>query len=233
MNDILIVKLSGEYFAAENNPLNINKLKKTAQDLMQLHQKVAIVLGGGNIWRKRDWENNVKLDDVTSDHVGMHATVINAYALNGVFNKLDVHSQVINNLMPNVFQDNYYLTHNIINKLFQDYDILIFAGGTSLPFFSTDTTTILTALKCHATAIYMGKSHVNGVYDKDPNKYNDAHHYPHLTFRKYLAHGLEVIDPAAIALCLNSNFKIYVFDIENPGLNFDAQIHKHTLLTNA
>ena len=226
MKNVITVKISGEYLASNTSSIDVKKLTKVAEDLKKF-DNAAVIIGGGNIWRQRDWSHLVKLSHSVSDNVGMHATVINAYALHGVLNQLKISSIVVNSLHPNFFGTDYVYNENIAADLFAKYQVIIYAGGTSLPYFSTDTTTVFRALQSNSNTIYMCKHGTDGVYDKDPNQHKDAQHFSHLTFKEYLRRNLSVIDAAAIGLCLGQNIKIYVFNIERYGLCLDLNDKDH------
>ena len=216
-----VIKISGEFLSSDKSAICPEKLSSLALQLERLKDHTSIVVGGGNIWRKRDWENIVSLSGTVQDRVGMQATVINAYALHGALNKVNAKSKVVNNLKSNVYRESYVFDEDVAQSLFNDYKILIFAGGTSLPYFSTDTTTVITALKTNSTAIYMCKNNVDGVYSKDPLVHKDAKFYQTISFKEYLHQGLTIIDPTAISLCLDRNIKIYVFSINKHGIILD------------
>lgn len=228
----IILKLSGESLKTNNNIFDIKKFTNLCKQIFQLNNlgyEIGIILGGGNIWRGNK-SKQLNLKQINGDYLGMLATLINSLILkeNLVNYKLDV--ELFSSL--NVSQVSKLYTYSEAKKALLNKKIVIFAGGIGLPFFTTDTAAILRAIEVNATMILMGKNGVNGVFDKDPRKNNDAKFYDKITYEKLQAKKLQVMDLTASALAMQHRIKLLIFDInkDNSLLNVLKQKSEFTLV---
>lgn len=210
----IILKLSGEALAGKNGygiDFNIaNEISYQIRDLINSGIEVGVVVGGGNIWRGRSGK---EMDRTTADYMGMLATCINALALQDSLEKLEVTTRVQTAIeMKEVAEP--FIRRRAMRHL-EKNRVVIFAAGTGNPYFSTDTTAALRAAEIEADAILLAKK-VDGVYDKDPNKYENATKFKKLTYLEVLDRGLQVMDSTAISLCMDNDIPIIVFGLEEP-----------------
>ena len=213
----VILKLSGEAlsgevgYGLEGNVLNSMALQ--VKELVDAGVEVAIVVGGGNIWRgvagaKRG------IDRATADYMGMLATVINALALQDAIEAIGLESRVMTSIeMREVAEP--YIKRRATRHL-EKGRVVIFGAGTGNPYFSTDTTAALRAAEMGVDAILMAKK-VDGVYSDDPRTNPDAIKYDTLRYIDVLSQGLKVMDSTAISLCMDNNIPLIVFDMMTPG----------------
>ena len=212
---IVILKVSGEALAGENGfGFDFDIVKRITlevKDLVNMGVEVGLVVGGGNIWRGRSGEG---MDRSQADHMGMLATCINALALqdsleqNGVMTRVQTAIEMKEIAEP-------FIRRRAVRHL-EKGRVVIFAAGTGNPYFSTDTTAALRAAEIEADVILLAKK-VDGVYDKDPHKYDDAKKYDTLTYIEVLEQGLQVMDSTATSLCMDNNIPILVFGLDEPG----------------
>src|SRR2546430_16937188 len=197
----ILLKLSGEALAATQgfgvDPLRIHEIAAELADVHSLGVQIAIVVGGGNFFRGVA-EQAKDMDRVSADHMGMLATVINALALQDALEKQNVYTRVQSAIQMNQVAEP-CIRRRAIRHL-EKGRIVIFAGGTSNPYFSTDTAATLRALEIKAQAIAKA-TRVDGVYDKDPLKFPGAVMYPEVSYQEVLAKGLGGMDASAIARC--------------------------------
>lgn len=216
----ILLKLSGEALAGnQKTGLNydvINNICKSIKKVSDAGVQIAIVVGGGNFWRGRSSE---AMDRTRADHIGMLATAMNALAVADVLESLgcDVRVQTAINMMQ-VAEP--YIRNRAVRHL-EKGRIVIFGCGTGNPFFSTDTAASLRAVEIEAD-IYFKATLVDGVYDKDPHKFNDAKKYDTLTFTRVMNDNLTVMDSNAAAMCRDNNMKMLVFDLSRPDNIYDA-----------
>ncbi|MGN0028001.1 UMP kinase [uncultured Clostridium sp.] len=211
----VILKVSGEALAGENGfGFDFDIVKRITlevKDLVNMGVEVGLVVGGGNIWRGRSGEG---MDRSQADHMGMLATCINALALqdsleqNGVMTRVQTAIEMKEIAEP-------FIRRRAVRHL-EKGRVVIFAAGTGNPYFSTDTTAALRAAEIEADVILLAKK-VDGVYDKDPHKYEDAKKYDTLTYIEVLEQGLQVMDSTATSLCMDNNIPILVFGLDEPG----------------
>ena len=213
----VILKLSGEAlsgevgFGLEGNVLNSMALQ--VKELVDAGVEVAIVVGGGNIWRgvagaKRG------IDRATADYMGMLATVINALALQDAIEDIGLETRVMTSIeMREVAEP--YIKRRATRHL-EKGRVVIFGAGTGNPYFSTDTTAALRAAEMGVDAILMAKK-VDGVYDDDPKTNPNAKKFDTLRYIDVLNQGLKVMDSTAISLCMDNNIPLIVFDMMTPG----------------
>ena len=211
----VILKLSGEALAGENGfGIDFNVAKRIAGEVKQLVDlgiEVGAVVGGGNIWRGREGEG---MDRTTADYMGMMATCINALALQDSLESLGVKTRVQTAIeMKEIAEP--FIRRRAMRHL-EKGRVVIFAAGTGNPYFSTDTTAALRAAEIEADVILLAKK-VDGVYDKDPHKYDDAKKFDTLTHLEVLEKGLQVMDSTATSLCMDNNIPILVFGLDEPG----------------
>ena len=174
--------------------------------------EVAIVVGGGNIYRglKGAAEG---MDRATGDYMGMLATVLNALALQDALEKRGAHTRVQSAITISEVAEP-YIRRRAMRHL-EKGRIVIFAGGTGNPFFTTDTAAALRALEIHAEAILMAKNSVEGVYDDDPRVNPDANFIPNITHHEAIERRLQVMDSTALSLCMDNMLPIYVFNVDD------------------
>jgi uridylate kinase len=213
----IILKLSGEALAGGQgygiDPDIVSSIASEIRDIKDKGVEVAIVVGGGNIWR--GVAGSAKgMDRATADYMGMLATVINALALQDALEKSDVDTRVQSAIeMKEVAEP--YIRRRAIRHL-EKGRVVIFAGGTGNPFFSTDTTAALRAAEIEAEVILMAKN-VDGVYDSDPRKNPDAKRFLELGYLEVLNKGLAVMDSTATSLCMENKIPIIVFNLSIRG----------------
>ena len=210
----VMLKLSGEALAGENGfgiDFNIAmNIAKAVKELVDMGIEVGAVVGGGNIWRGRSGEG---MDRTTADYMGMLATSINALALQDSLEALGVDTRVQTAIeMKEIAEP--YIRRRAMRHL-EKGRVVIYGAGTGNPYFSTDTAAALRAAEIEADVILLAKK-VDGVYDKDPHKYDDAKKYDELSYIEVLEQGLQVMDSTATSLCMDNNIPILVFALDNP-----------------
>jgi uridylate kinase len=173
---------------------------------------VAVVLGGGNIYRGLEGAAE-GMDRATADYMGMLAIVLNALTLQDALEKEGVHTRVQSAITISEVAEP-YIRRRAMRHL-EKGRIVIFAAGTGNPFFSSDTAAALRALEIHAEAILMAKNGVEGVYTADPNKDPNAEFIPEITAREALQRDLKVMDATALSLCMDNHVPIYVFNMND------------------
>ena len=213
----VILKLSGEAMAGERgfgiDQKVIESIALQIKEVNQLDVQVAIVVGGGNIWRGAQ-AGNEGMDRATADYMGMLATVINAMALQDALERNDVDTRVQTALdMRQVAEP--YIRRRALRHL-EKGRVVIFAGGTGNPYFSTDTTAALRAAELESEVILLAKGKVDAVYSDDPLKNPSAVRYSELSYIEVINQGLGVMDSTAASLCMDNGIKLIVFGL-NPG----------------
>jgi len=173
------------------------------------------VVGGGNIIRGGDVSARVGVDEVTAHHMGMLATVINALALQDIMEKEGLTTRVQSAIEMHQIAEP-FIRRRAIRHL-EKGRVVIFAGGTGSPYFTTDTAAALRAIEIEADALLMAKKGVSGVYDKDPRRHPDAVMFRRLGYMDVLNKDLKVMDATAVALCKDNNMDIVVFDVAEQG----------------
>ncbi len=211
----VLLKLSGEALAGESGfGLDFNVAKRIAleiKELVDMGIQVGAVVGGGNIWRGRSGEG---MDRTTADYMGMLATCINGLALQDSLEQVGVDTRVQTAIEMKAVAEP-YIRRRAVRHL-EKGRVVIFSAGTGNPYFSTDTTAALRAAEIEAEVILLAKK-VDGVYDKDPHKYDDAKKYDKLSYLEILDQGLQVMDSTATTLCMDNNIPILVFGLDEPG----------------
>jgi uridylate kinase len=213
----ILVKLSGEaLMGSEDYGIDAQMLKRIAgeiRDITQMGVQVALVLGGGNIFRGAGLAR-AGMDRVTADHMGMLATVMNALALQDALEAQGTYARVMSALRINeVCED--YIRRRAVRHL-EKGRVVIFGAGTGNPFFTTDTAASLRAIEINAEVL-LKATKVNGVYDADPMVNPDAKRYTHLTFDKVLSDRLNVMDATAIVMCRENKLPLQVFNLFHAG----------------
>ena len=214
----VVLKLSGEALAGSQgygiDPVTVDVISKQVVEVAKKGIQVAIVVGGGNIWRGLSGKAK-GMDRVSADYMGMLATVMNALALQDAIEKNGVVTRVQTAItMQQVAEP--YIRRRAIRHM-EKGRVVIFGAGTGNPYFSTDTTAALRAAEIDADAILMAKNGVDGVYDSDPKVNPDARMYTHLSFLDVIQNQLGVMDATATTLCMNNNIPIVVFNIDTKG----------------
>ncbi len=214
----VILKLSGEALAnvEERLILNNQKLQTVARaikDLWEEDVEIGIVVGAGNIWRGA-MANEIGIDPSTADYMGMLGTIINSLALQSALENLDVPTRVMSSIEVNAVCEPYIKRKALSH--FEKKRVVIFAGGTGNPFFTTDSNAALKALDVNANVILMAKNGVKGVYDKDPRANKDAKLIKELTYNDYIKLGLRAMDQTAVSLLADSEIDIVVFSMDDP-----------------
>ena len=211
----ILLKLSGEVLAgSKGTGIDFDKTLEFAREIkegVELGAEIAIVVGGGNFWRGK---SNEYMDRATSDYIGMMGTVMNALALGDAFKQIDVPVRVQTGVEMRQIAE-FYIKDRAIRHL-EKGRVVIFGCGTGSPFFSTDTASALRAAEIKADVLIKATK-VDGVYDKDPKKYDDAVKYDEITYIDVINKKLNVMDATAISLCMEENIPIKVFNILEKG----------------
>ena len=215
----VLLKLSGEALAGEGKEaLDAEVLRLVAREVADVIDggvQVAIVVGGGNVVRGEEVSRRLGIHEVTGHNMGMLATVINALALQDVLEAHGLTTRVLTAVeMRQVAEP--FIRRRAIRHL-EKGRVVIFAGGTGSPYFTTDTAAALRAIEVKADALLMAKRGVGGVYDKDPRRHPDAVMFQRLDYMDVLNRDLKVMDATAVALCKDNHLDIIVFDLTQPG----------------
>ncbi|GAA4871824.1 UMP kinase [Paenibacillus vulneris] len=214
----VILKLSGEALAGQQgygiDSDMISSIAAQVKEVVDLNVEVAVVVGGGNIWR--GIAGSAKgIDRATADYMGMLATVMNSLALQDALETIGVPTRVQTSItMQQVAEP--YIRRRAIRHL-EKGRVVIFAAGTGNPYFSTDTTAALRAAEIEAEVILMAKNKVDGVYSADPFKDANAQKFETLTYMEVLSNNLGVMDSTASSLCMDNNIPLIVFSITESG----------------
>ncbi len=221
----VLLKLSGEALAGDKkiglDYSIITKICESIKKCTDIGVQMGIVVGGGNFWRGR---SSGAMDRTRADHIGMLATTMNALAVADVLESLGVDVRVQTAIAMHQVAEPY-----IRNKAVRHMEkgrVVIFGCGTGNPFFSTDTASTLRAAEIEAD-IVLKATMVDGVYDKDPNKYDNAVKYDELTFNDILVKNLAVMDSTAASMCKDNNIPILVFNLKRPDNIYDACVGKN------
>lgn len=213
----VILKVSGEALAGEKgfgiNPPVIKKIAEQIKSVHDLGVQVAIVCGGGNIWRGETGAE-MGMDRAQADYMGMMATVMNGLALQDGLEHIGVPTRVQTSIeMRQVAEP--YIRRKAVRHL-EKGRVVIFAGGTGNPYFSTDTTSVLRAAEIEADVILMAKNNVDGVYSADPKKDPNAKKYSELSQLDIINKNLGVMDTTASSLSMDNNIPLIVFNLNKP-----------------
>ncbi len=214
----IVLKLSGEALAGDKGyGIDYEVLKNIAEQIEEVKKfnvEIAIVVGGGNIWRGAN-AGERGMDRATADYMGMLATVINALALQDALESIDVDTRVQSAIdMQQVAEP--YIRRRAIRHL-EKGRVVIFAGGTGNPYFSTDTTAALRAAEIEAEVILLAKGKVDAVYDMDPLVNPDAVKFTELNYIDVTNRGLGVMDSTAASLCMDNKITLVVFGLNKSG----------------
>jgi len=213
----VLLKLSGEALMGKReygiDEATIRSFAEEIRDVHDLGIEIAIVIGAGNIFRGVPAASS-GMDRVTADYMGMLATVINGLALQDALEQLGVYTRVLSAIsMQEVAEP--YIRRRAVRHL-EKGRVIIFVAGTGNPYFTTDTAASLRAMEIQADIIIKATK-VDGVYDRDPLKYDDAVKYDELTYLHVLQKGLKVMDATAISLCMDNHLPILVFSLTKKG----------------
>jgi len=213
----ILVKLSGEALMGHADygidPVVIKRIALEVKELLDLGAQVAVVIGGGNIFRGEGLARS-GMDRVTGDHMGMLATVMNCLAMQDALESVGSHARVMSAIRINeVCED--YIRRRAIRHL-EKWRVVLFAAGTGNPFFTTDTAASLRAIEINAD-ILVKATKVNGIYSADPMKDPKAVRYPRLTFDRVLDERLNVMDATSIVMCRDNKIPLQVYNMNNAG----------------
>lgn len=213
----IVIKLSGEALANTQEKtileaLHLSTVAKAIKTIQSEGLEVAVVIGAGNIWRGK-LAKSIGIEPSTADYMGMLGTIINSLALQSALENEGVQCRVLSSIHVEQVAEN-YIRRRAIRHL-EKGRVVIFAGGTGSPYFSTDTTASLRAMEIHADTILMAKNGVSGVYDSDPKVNANAKLIKHLTFDEMLNKKLTVMDLTAVSLIKDSSIVIRVFDMKD------------------
>ena len=212
----VVLKLSGESLAGDQgfgiNPPIVEDIAKQIKAIRERGVDVAVVVGGGNIWR--GLAGSAKgMDRAQADYMGMMATVMNALALQDALETMDVDTRVQTAIEMRQVAE-LYIRRKAIRHM-EKGRVVIFGAGTGNPYFSTDTTAALRAAEIEADVILMAKKGTDGIYDSDPNKNPDAKKFDELTYLEIISKGLQVMDTTATSLCMDNKIPLVVFNIDD------------------
>jgi len=214
----VVLKLSGEALAGEKGfGIDPRIVKEIAQEIKEVHElgiEIAIVVGGGNIWRGQVGAE-LGMERATADSMGMLATVLNALALQDTLEAQDVPTRVQTSVDMHKIAEPYIRRR--AERHLEKNRIVIFAAGTGNPYFSTDTGAALRAAEINADVILMAKNNVDGVYSADPKKDPNAVKFEELTHMDVLQKGLQVMDSTASSLSMDNNIDLVVFNLNEKG----------------
>lgn len=232
----ILLKISGEALGFESSKgINHEKVNEIAREIKDLYDlgniQLCVVVGGGNIWRGRDAVES-GMERSSADYMGMLATILNALALQNALEALNAPTRVMTSLsIPSVAEP--YIRRKALSHLDKNV-IVIFGGGSGLPFFSTDTTAALRGAELNSKLILMAKNGTDGVYDSDPRTNPNAKRFAKLTHKDLLDKNLTVMDLTAATLCAENDIDILVFDMNVKG-NIKKAVNDYsigTIITN-
>lgn len=214
----VVLKVSGEALAGETGfGIDPKTMKTIAQELKEVYAmgvQIAVVCGGGNIWRGKTGEE-IGMERAQADYMGMLATIMNALGLQDALENQGVPTRVQTSIEMREIAEP-YIRRRAIRHL-EKNRVVIFAGGTGNPYFSTDTAAALRAAEIEADVILMAKNGVDGVYSADPNIDKEAEKYEELTHTDVITQGLQVMDSTASSLSMDNDIPIVVFNLNEPG----------------
>lgn len=224
----ILLKISGEVLAGEaGHGIDFDTalgICKAVKEISRAGVQVGLVVGGGNFWRGR---SSGKMDRSRADHMGMLATVMNATALEDTFEQIGVDAVAMSALPMEQFAETFVCSK--AKKYLEEGKVVIFGCGTGNPFFTTDSGAALKAAEIEADILFKA-TNVDGVYDKDPNKFEDAVKFDTLTQAEILEKDLKVMDSTAAALCKDNNIPILVFNLNDPR-NIIRAVEGHNIGT--
>ena len=215
----ILLKISGEALMGKQDfGIVYEPVQLIAQDIKNIHEEgveVAVVVGGGNIFRGMKNSTKLGMDRASGDYMGMLATVMNALALQSALTQIDVECRVQTAIDMNQIAEPYRRFK--AQRHLEKNRVVIFAAGTGNPFFTTDTASALRASEIGAQAMLMAKNGVDGVYTDDPNVNPDAKKLENISYDEIIKNGLKVMDTSACSLCKENNIPIIVFDFKAQG----------------
>jgi len=214
----VLLKVSGEALAGEQkfgiNPLVVADIARQIKDAKDLGVEIAIVCGGGNIWRGKTG-SDMGMERAAADYMGMLATVMNGMALQNALETIGVDTRLMSAIsMKEVAEP--YIRRRAVRHL-EKGRIVIFGAGTGSPFFTTDTTAALRAAEMNVDVILMAKNGVDGVYSDDPKINPDAKRYDHISYLDVINEDLHIMDQTAITLCKDNGIDLCVFNMQEDG----------------
>lgn len=226
----VLLKLSGEALSGESKIFDPKILAQLAETLKAIHEEgveLAIVVGGGNFIRGK-FAEELNMERVQVDNMGMLATVINALAVQNALERVGVPTRVQTAIEMNKIAEPYILRRAI--RHLEKHRIVIFGAGIGSPYFSTDTTAALRASEIKAEVILMAKNGVDGVYSADPKTHPEAVKFDRLTYMDLIEQGLEVMDTTAISMCKDNHVDLLVFNM-NDMENIKRAVHGEAIGT--
>lgn len=213
----VLLKISGEFLSATGQGIELDTALTLAGRIADAKREsdvqLSMVIGGGNLWRGA--RNGQGMDPAQADYIGMLGTIMNAMTLQGALEHHGMDTRVMTAIQMSAVAEP-YIRRRAIRHL-EKGRIVIFAGGTGNPFFSTDTAGTLRAMEIQAEAVLMAKNKVDGVYDSDPRTNPNARRFDHLTHAEAVERRLAVMDMTAITLCMEKKLPIVVFDMFQDG----------------
>lgn len=218
----LLLKISGEMLSGTQDfgldPKALEKYAKKIKDVYDRGVEIGVVIGGGNIFRGLSVAAK-GMDRVAGDYLGMLATIMNSVALQSSLEKLGCDTRVMSAITITQLAEPYI--RRKASRHLEKGRIVIMAGGTGNPYFTTDTAAVLRGIEINADVIMKGTK-VDGVYDKDPKEYSNAVRYEKLTYKQVIDSELKIMDMTAVTLCKENNFPILVFDLESENSIINA-----------
>jgi uridylate kinase len=213
----VLLKISGEFLSSTGQGIELDTAlmlaKRIADAKRESDVQLSMVIGGGNLWRGA--RNGQGMDAAQADYIGMLGTIMNAMTLQGALEHHGMDTRVMTAIQMSAVAEP-YIRRRAIRHL-EKGRIVIFAGGTGNPFFSTDTAGTLRAMEIQAEAVLMAKNKVDGVYDSDPRQNPNARRFDQLTHAEAVERRLAVMDMTAITLCMEKKLPIVVFDMFQDG----------------
>jgi len=214
----ILLKLSGEALMGKSQygiePATLHRLAEEVKRVHDMGVEVALVIGGGNIFRGVSASTQHGMDRASADYMGMMATVMNALAMQDAIEQMGLPTRVLSAIeMKELCEP--YIRRRAIRHL-EKRRVVIFAAGTGNPYFTTDTAAALRAMEIHAEVL-LKATKVDGIYDRDPVKNPDAVRYERVTYLEVLQRNLQVMDSTAIALCRDNKLPVIVFNLQNSG----------------
>lgn len=214
----VILKISGEALKGDGqygiDPKTVKKIAQEIKNVRNAGIEVAVVVGAGNLWRGKTGEE-LGMDRSQADYMGMLGTIMNGLSLQDALEAIDIPTRVMTALQIAAVAEP-YIRRRALRHL-EKGRVVVLAGGTGSPYFSTDTTAALRAAELHTDVILMAKNGVDGVYDKDPNKFSDAVLLKQVTYQEVLEKNLQIMDSTAASLCKDNHIEILVFDMNKSG----------------
>lgn len=212
----ILLKLSGEWLANKQENLSIdyqsvNKITQQIKQMIKNKIQIAIVVGGGNFWRGASAEKK-GIPRSRADYIGMMATLMNALALQSIFEENKLKARVVSSIQIDQKIAEPFVLEKV-NKYLESGEIVIMAAGTGRPYFTTDTAATLVAAEIKADVLLLGKNNVSGIYDSDPKINPNAKHFETIKYDEILERNLKVMDSSAVAMARENNLQLLVFNI--------------------